>query len=195
MASQPSSEQKFANRLAFDHYLRTGEQLTTAQWLERIEKKFNPNHDELGRFTSAFGAVVPGQGSEVARMGQGAAGGKTVQPPLDASPKRLDAGSQPVAQPRTRIAEVPGYPQDRQRAWRSANDAAFIAAADLYNRKYGLRPGTQGYRTLEFMKAWAMRESGGEGDREAFLTDPFQVNNPGDWTSDKREKMRLSRDQ
>jgi hypothetical protein len=45
--------------------------------------------------------------------------------------------------------------------------------------------GDQGYRTPEFLKAWAMRESGGEGDERAFRTDPFQVNNPGDWAPEK----------
>jgi hypothetical protein len=53
-------EQKSADRLAFEHYLRTGQRLTTAQFIEECEKKFNPYHDELGRFT--FGLGLSGGG-------------------------------------------------------------------------------------------------------------------------------------
>lgn len=35
----------------------------------------------------------------------------------------------------------------------------------------------------QLMKAWAMVESG--GNKEKFLSDPFQVNNRGDWDPDK----------
>ena len=37
----------------------------------------------------------------------------------------------------------------------------------------------------QMLKAWTMVESGGEGDKAAFLSDPFQVNNPGDWVHSK----------
>lgn len=43
---------------AFGHYLRTGERLTNGEWLSRYERKFNPYHDELGRFTSPPGVTV-----------------------------------------------------------------------------------------------------------------------------------------
>lgn len=52
------AELKSVNRAAFDHYLRTGERLTCEEWLGRREAKFNPYHDELGRFTSALGVSV-----------------------------------------------------------------------------------------------------------------------------------------
>lgn len=45
---------------AFGHYLRTGERLTTAEWLARQEVKFNPWHDRLGRFTYGPGGVDGG---------------------------------------------------------------------------------------------------------------------------------------
>ena len=51
-------ESKSAHQLAYLHYLRTGQRLTTAQWLARQERKFNPYHDELGRFTSPPGVTV-----------------------------------------------------------------------------------------------------------------------------------------
>ncbi len=51
-------EQKSAERFAFEHYLRTGQRLTTAQWLAREERKFNPYHDEIGRFTSPPGVTI-----------------------------------------------------------------------------------------------------------------------------------------
>ena len=56
-------ERKSADRMAFEHYLRTGERLASTQWLARYESKFNPNHDELGRFTFAAGGVAMGHGS------------------------------------------------------------------------------------------------------------------------------------
>ena len=53
----PDSERKSADRLAFEHYLRTGRRLTTAEWLAE-ERKFNPypNPDD-GRFTFAPGGI------------------------------------------------------------------------------------------------------------------------------------------
>lgn len=57
MTVPASANRKSADELAFEHYLRTGERLTQAQWQERFEVKFNPNHDERGRFTFAFGGA------------------------------------------------------------------------------------------------------------------------------------------
>lgn len=168
---------KSPERSAFEHYLRYGEALTPEEWSLRFERKFNPNHDERGRFTFATGAV----GLSQAQAGNGAAlsprsgVGRTTPPPAPA---------------RRRVApEIPGYPETGRTAWRSSNDAAFAAAADFYNKKYGLRPGDAGHRTPEFLKAWAMRETGGEGDERHFRTDPFQVNNPGDWTKDNAKQI------
>lgn len=59
MSARTSPELKSANRAAFDHYLRTGERLTSEEWFGRQEAKLNPYHDELGRFTTATGAVGP----------------------------------------------------------------------------------------------------------------------------------------
>lgn len=59
MSARALPELKSANRAAFDHYLRTGERLTSEEWLGRQEAKFNPYHDEFGRFTTATGAVGP----------------------------------------------------------------------------------------------------------------------------------------
>jgi hypothetical protein len=81
------------------------------------------------------------------------------------------------------IAAVPGYPEDGAYTWRAADDAAFVAACDDYNRRHGLRPGDPGYWTAARLKAQAMIESG--GDRAEFLSDPLQVNVPGDWVPEK----------
>jgi hypothetical protein len=97
--------------------------------------------------------------------------------------------------PRTRVAAMLGYPETPRTAWRSSNDLAFIAAADFYNKEHGLQPGDKGFKIPEFLKAWAMRESGGEGNEREFRTDPFQVNNPGDWADEKREIAGLRRGQ
>ncbi|MDE2619764.1 MAG: hypothetical protein KGL54_06330 [Sphingomonadales bacterium] len=65
---------------AFGHYLRTGERLTTAEWLARQEVKFNPWHDRLGRFTYGPGGVdggSAGRGASAAERLRGAGGSRT----------------------------------------------------------------------------------------------------------------------
>jgi hypothetical protein len=59
MSARALPELKSADRATFDHYLRTGERFTGDEWVDRLEAKFNPYHDELGRFTTALGAVGP----------------------------------------------------------------------------------------------------------------------------------------
>lgn len=61
MVSDHLPERKSVHELAFEHYLRTGERLTNmtnTEWLARYEARFNPYHDEIGRFTSPPGASV-----------------------------------------------------------------------------------------------------------------------------------------
>jgi hypothetical protein len=58
MASNRTLERKSIHQLAFAHYLRTGQKLTNEEWRGRYERKFNPYHDERGRFTSPPGATV-----------------------------------------------------------------------------------------------------------------------------------------
>ncbi|MEZ5744026.1 MAG: hypothetical protein R3D89_09995 [Sphingomonadaceae bacterium] len=184
MSSPHSPQFKSANSLAFAHFLRSGERLTSAEWFDQQERKFNPYHDEQGRFTIATGA---------ARMTAKPDETKPVRTRTKPAATRQHATTAREAETRPRrIAEIGGYPETGKTSWRSANDLAFSAAANHYNRRYNLKPGDEGYRTAEFMKAWAMRESGGEGDREAFLSDPFQVNNPGsDWDDQKRTRAGL----
>lgn len=195
MAGPRPLELKSADRLAFEHYLRSGERLTANEWLARQQRKFNPYHDELGRFT--FGPGGPGSGAAARSDSTKTPGSAGVAPPKPL-PK------QPVNRPRPsssgrplprRIGEIPGFPDTGQTAWRASNDYAFEAAANFYNRKYRLKPNDPDYKTPEFMKAWAMRESGGEGDRGAFLSDPFQVNNPGDWDDKKATILGLRKGQ
>ena len=97
----------------------------------------------------------------------------------------------------TKIGEIKGFPETGKTAWRSANDLVFIQAANEYNSAHGLSKNDEGYITPKLLKAWAMIESGGEGDKEAFLRDPLQVNNPDDWPDDdsKTKWAGLTKDQ
>lgn len=112
-----------------------------------------------------------------------------------ASPREASAavpGQQPGGQRRATppaIGMVRDYPETGQDSWRAANDQIFINAAKKYNEKYGLFPNHPGYITPEFLKSWAMIESG--GTKSAFLTDPFQVN-AGDWDDKKRTLAGIS---
>jgi hypothetical protein len=104
---------------------------------------------------------------------------RTGKQPQNPSSTAKQASSKPA------IGEVRGYLEVGKTNWRAANDQIFIDAAKKYNEKYGLSPNDPGYITPEFLKSWAMIESGGEGDRKAFLTDPFQVNDPRNWVPEK----------
>lgn len=176
MADPELLEHKSADRLAFEHYLRTGQRLSAGEWRGYVERKFNPYHDERGRFTFATGAAGMADSSPAPQSGRAMrqVGRVGTRPSV-----------RPSTPPRTRVAAMPGYPETPRTAWRSSNDLAFIAAADYYNKEHGLKPGDKGYKTPEFLKAWAMLESGGEGDEQHFRTDPFQVNKLGDWADEK----------
>ena len=105
------------------------------------------------------------------------------QKPQDTSNRNVGTSRRPAITAEM-IAEVPDYPESDKNAWRSSNDIAFTVASAYYNYKYHLEPRDSGYRTPEFMKAWAMVESGGEGSKASFSSDPFQVNVPGDYGND-----------
>ena len=124
-----------------------------------VERKFNPYHDRRGRFTFApDGAKVP------------------------ARTRRA-----PQAPRKSPLKPVKGYPEDTKKLeWRNANDEVFVRAAQAYDQAHGFKPGDDGYVDGQFLKAWAMVESGGEGDKAQFLSDPFQVNKGGDWAPEKR---------
>ncbi|MEE0998647.1 MAG: RHS repeat-associated core domain-containing protein [Treponemataceae bacterium] len=94
-----------------------------------------------------------------------------------------------------KIGEIKGYPETGNTEWRSYNDQIFIDACNSYNEKYNLTEEDDGYITPKQLKAWAMVESGGAGDKEAFLTDPLQVNNPGDWDERKKDICGLEKKQ
>lgn len=169
----------------FERYLRFG----LVEHDDSIEAKFNPYHDQLGRFTNASGSTGPSNRRT-----------RQTHPNVRALTARTNYAQQAAKGPQNlrhdrSASEIAGFPQDGSRAWRASNDDTFAAAADFYNRKYGLKPGDSDYATPQFLKAWAMRESGGEGNRSAFQTDPFQVNNPGDWSPEKVRIAGLKRGQ
>ena len=58
MPSHGTTRSESIHRQAFAHYLRTGQRLTNDEWIRQQERKFNPYHDEIGRFTSAPGTTV-----------------------------------------------------------------------------------------------------------------------------------------
>lgn len=93
------------------------------------------------------------------------------------------------------LGAVAGYPETGSGAYRAGNDAVIRKAVADYNNRNGYRPGDPGYMTPEMMKAWQMQESGGSKDRAAFESDPFQVNNPGDWFEEKAKIMGLTKGQ
>jgi hypothetical protein len=89
-----------------------------------------------------------------------------------AVPRQQRGSQQSVVQ--QAIGNVRDYSETGNDSWRNSNDQVFIDAAKQYNEKYGLLPNHPGYITPEFLKSWAMIESG--GTKKAFLSDPFQVN-------------------
>jgi hypothetical protein len=91
------------------------------------------------------------------------------------------------------LPEVPGYPESGESSWRGSLDSVFYYAAADYNQKHGLEPGDYSYIDAYTIKAWAMIESG--GTKQAFLTDPLQVNKAGDAAADKMSFLGLTRGQ
>lgn len=91
------------------------------------------------------------------------------------------------------IGEIRGYPETGTNSWRLSNDEIFIAACNKYNEKYGLSEKSESYISPKMLKAWAMVESG--GSKDAFLTDPLQVNNPRDWDDMKANIAGLTQNQ
>ncbi|HJT42481.1 MAG TPA: hypothetical protein VJ750_03175 [Rhizomicrobium sp.] len=97
------------------------------------------------------------------------------------------------AQPRNPIGPVAGYPETGKDAWRAGNDDAIVTALNKYNSENKYFPGDAEYITPQLMKSWMMEESGGH--RRAFETDPFQVNNLGDWVPEKGKIAGLTKGQ
>lgn len=81
------------------------------------------------------------------------------------------------------IGPISGYPETGGDSWRSSDDPAFIDAVTNYDAENDLSPGDALYVSPKMLKAWAMIESG--GSKSAFLSDPLQVNNAGDWVDEK----------
>ena len=154
-------------KTAFEQCLRTGEQLTDEEWSARFERKFNPNHDPAnGQFIFAPGGTATRPGTRRA-VNIGSAAAATASAPA------------------SRVRPISGYPETGKDAWRKANNAIFEKAANDFNTQNGLKPGDARYIDPQLMKAWAMVESG--GNKEQFLSDPFQVNKRADWSKGKKD--------
>ncbi|MEO6717595.1 MAG: hypothetical protein ABIM50_10180 [Novosphingobium sp.] len=170
-------EVKSLESLIFEHWMRTGFWLTEAEGKGLFAHGGNPYHDPRnGQFTS--GPEGTSSASSIKPTVARATAPRTAAPPVAArTPQATTQARAPV------IAPIRGYREDGPDAWRQANDAIFKKVADDYNRSNGLKPADVKYMHPKLMKAWAMVESG--GNRNAFLTDPFQVNKPLDWDKEK----------
>ena len=91
------------------------------------------------------------------------------------------------------LTPIATYSETGSGHWRAANDRVFIEATKGFNRQRGLKPGDPKYVDPLLVKAWAMVESG--GSKSAFLRDPLQVNNPGDYKKPKPQITGLAKDQ
>jgi hypothetical protein len=99
----------------------------------------------------------------------------------------------PATGPKNPIGPVVGYPETGKNSWRAGNDDVIVAAVNNYNNANRYLPGDAEYMTPKLAKVWMMRESGGSPD--AFKTDPFQVNTPGDWVTEKGRIAGLTKGQ
>jgi hypothetical protein len=88
------SEGELAKRLAKSYYLRTGIQLEPARFLDEIQRKFNPYHDEDGKFDSAPG-VTQSWGGQAARM-SAPSGGRDRPARLGSAHNTAPAGKPPA---------------------------------------------------------------------------------------------------
>ena len=91
------------------------------------------------------------------------------------------------------LRPIPGYSEAGASSWRASNDRAFVDAANRFNSQHGLKSSDPKYIDPLLLKAWAMVESG--GTKSAFLRDPLQVNNPGDWKAPKPQVTGLAKGQ
>jgi len=123
----PSTEWKSIYRTAFDHYLRTGRLVTMGEGLAGYERKFNPYHDERGRFTFAPGGA-----------GQGASSQADLTPSKTSGSNAPAAGSAPAENsiPLTNEAENALLNSPLNDAQASALEAAVVKA----NEQYGVDP-------------------------------------------------------
>ena len=134
--------------------------------------------DTLSRIGSASAAV-----DESSHVDQGRYLNDAVYRPDIAAPDRP-----PVSMAQhgdSFLPPVNGYPENGPFGWRSENDVIFRKAADKFNADHGFKLGDPFFMDPYFLKAWAMVESGGSGDKSEFLRDPFQVNKRGDWATEK----------
>ena len=184
------------SRFQFVHWLRTGRVAVDPE--QPPEVKFNPNHDpKNGQFTYSGEGGSASQPSSVLRtMGLPVESISNPQP-TPAEPKAQSAATRRQQRRSTiimkKLKPIPGYPETGADSWRAADDKVFIDAANKFNSERGLKPGDPKYIDPQLIKAWAMVESG--GDKAAFLRDPLQANNPGDWNTDKLRLLGLQKDQ
>lgn len=136
MPTRTLPELKSANQAAFDHYLRSGERLTSEEWLGRQEAKFgrgNPYHDKVGRFTSASGAVSPRGEAGFTRAGD------KVQEWFGNSPKK-PALARPKPTPAAQASRSPSKNRTPDAVAKGQRDIGALAAKYEARKLQG--PGT-----------------------------------------------------
>lgn len=180
MAAKPTFEHKSAHRLAFDHYLRTGQRLTAAEWLDRHERKFNPYHDERGRFTSPPGVTVS-WGAQGQHHGQ--AGGRRSRAHAPSVDRSKSSSDKPL---RARSGVTPAQTSQARYHSPIVRDVAVLGTPTQSYRELNLRqagldslrgsiakPTKADLKDLNRIQAGydanrrALDEAGKNGDREA----------------------------
>ena len=113
------AERKSADHLAWLHYLRTGQRLTTAEWLARQERKFNPYHDAQGRFTSPPGVTVS-WGNRTPHMAERPSNGQHQDRSASANPAPRTA-AQEAGDKESNQSRAREFLAESQRAWKGSD--------------------------------------------------------------------------
>ena len=131
----------------------------------------------------------------LARAGCALSDPQLPQPDTAAVPEALmlDSGEPPPPPP----AALTVY-SNYEHAHYQMHDVVFYDLAQDHNLRHDALPGDPDWLDPDLLKAWAIQESGAVSSsswRTWETGDIMQVNNPGDWSEDKRVKMGLRRNQ
>jgi hypothetical protein len=86
------------------------------------------------------------------------------------------------------LMQFPAY----GKAHHDGHDAMIQRVVSAFNKSKGWDPSHQHYLDANLVKAWALQESGGHADIFSG-GDMMQMNNPGDWVSDKQKYLGMQK--
>jgi hypothetical protein len=132
MPSQSSPYRELVESAVFNHYLRTGQRANADELLALVERKFNPYHDEIGRFTSPPGATVS-WGQDTTRMTE-----RTSGRDRPASPSPARAVHPLFASATTHAANMAANAMKQARSLSLANQPPVRAMLDQIARGEGV---------------------------------------------------------